>query len=561
MTLELPMTIEDAQAFYREMEKQSNTPRRWKEAQRWLGRNDLFYLLSVLLRRPDVVHPWVFDRCRMVQMEPNGFLDLWSREHFKSSIITFGLTIQDVLNDPNVTIAIFSHTKRIARGFLQQIMRELAGNDVLKELYQDVLFLNPEKQAPMWSEELGMIVRRSHNPKEATIEAHGLVDGQPTSKHFKLRVYDDVVTRESVATGDQIEKTTDAWSLSENLGVQAEKGGRVRYIGTRYNLGDTYSEIIKRGAAIPRIFPATANGRFDGEPVFFSQEEWDIRVRNQSRSTVAAQLLQNPMADESATFVNSWLKAYDVRPRTINVYIMVDPSMGRTATADCTAMAVVGVSATGGKYLLDGFCHRMQLSERWNRLKNLYRKWSRTPGVQHVAVGYERYGMQSDLEYINERMMLEHTHFPITELNWTRDNTNSKTERVARLEPDFRNGRFYLSSAVLSRGVASYWVVGTNPELKGFNEVEIRPTQGLSRVQMETIKSGSSDLVAKALKCADAEGKLYDLTLTFIEEYSSFPYGRLKDLIDAVSRIYDMDPQGPTLTSAELIEPTEFFDS
>ena len=561
MLPDLPVTLDSAQSFYADMQAQSKTARQWREAQRWLGRSDLFYLLSVLLRRPDVIHPWVFDRCRMVQAEPNGYIDLWAREHYKSTVITFALTIQDVLNDPEITSAIFSHTKKIARGFLQQIMRELTTNDHLKDVYSDILWANPEKQAPMWSEEAGVIVKRKGNPKEATIESWGLVDGQPTSKHFKLMIFDDVVTRESVSTGDQIEKTTDAWSLSQNLSVQEEKGGRVRYIGTRYNLTDTYAEIIKRGAAIPRIYPATHNGRFDGEPVFFSRYEWDKRVRNQSRSTVAAQLLQNPMADESATFLNVWLKSYEIRPRTINVYIMVDPSMGRTATADNTAMAVVGISATGGKYLLDGFCHRMQLSERWNKLKLLYRKWSKTPGVQHVAVGYERYGMQSDLDYIEERMLIEKTHFPIMELNWTRDNTQSKTERVARLEPDFRNGRFYLPASVLHRSVASYWVVGTDPELKGYGEVEIRATQGLTRIQMETIKSGSGDLVAKAIKCIDSDDKIYDLTLAFQEEYASFPYGRLKDLIDAVSRIYDMDPRGPTLTSAEMIEPRSFFDS
>ncbi len=565
MSSDLPQTRVAAKQFYIDLRAASTTAAAWHEAERWLGRNDLFYLLTVILRRPDLDHPWLFDRIRMIQAEPDNCIDLWAREHGKSSCITFGLTIMDILNDPEITIGIFSHTRKIAKSFLLQIMREFELNDHLKKLYPDVLYANPTRESPQWAVDEGIVVKRRGNPKEPTIEAAGLVDSQPTGRHYMLRIYDDTVTRESVATPDQIAKTTDAWSLSENLGVQAEKGGRVRYIGTRYSLHDTYSEIIKRGAAKPRLFPATHNGRFDGEPVFFSQAEWEKRLRNQSRSTVAAQLLQNPLADQSATFRTSWLKQWEVRPRTINVYIMMDPSMGRNAASDNTAIAVVGVAAGGAKYFLDGFCHRMSLSERWVRLKETYKKWSRMNGVQHVSVGVERYGMQADIAYFEERMMQERLHFSIMELNWSRDSGQSKTERVSRLEPDFRNGRMFLPGVVFKEGRECYWRVGTNPnaqddELK-LDEIHYYPSRGQTSLQMRHIASGSADLVATPLMCKDGDGRAYDLTLTLIEEYASFPFGRLKDLIDAVSRIYDLYPTGPTLTSAEMTEERVFWDA
>jgi len=53
-----------------------------------------------------------------VQAAPNGYLDLWGREHGKSSLITFGLTIQDILNDPEITVGIFSYSRPIAKAFL-----------------------------------------------------------------------------------------------------------------------------------------------------------------------------------------------------------------------------------------------------------------------------------------------------------------------------------------------------------------------------------------------------------------------------------------------------------
>jgi hypothetical protein len=51
----------------------------------------------------------------------------------------------------------------------------------------------------------------------------------------------------------------------------------------------------------------------------------------------------------------------------------------------------IGVDQGGNKYLLDGVCHRMKLSDRWDYIKQLKRKWEGHPGVQMVKVGYERY--------------------------------------------------------------------------------------------------------------------------------------------------------------------------
>src|ERR1700723_128549 len=339
LPFDLPMDRVEAWEWYAQFQLECLAAgKEWWKGEAWLGRNDLFYLLTRLLRRMDVDNNWLFDRCREVQAEPDGYLDLWSREHYKSTILSFGKTIQDILVNPEITVGIFSHTRPIAKGFLQQIKREFEDNAILKHRYREVLWDNPEKESPKWSEDGGLIVKRKGNPKEATIEAHGLTDGQPTSRHFSLLVYDDVVA--SMMSPEMVKKTTDSWDLSQNLGAA---GGRVRMIGTRYMLRDTYATIIERGAAIPRIYAATHNGRLDGKPVFLTDDQWQEKLRNSSRSILAAQQLQNPMADESATFQTQWLRAYEVRPRTLNVYIMADPSRGRHSTSDITAMAVVGV--------------------------------------------------------------------------------------------------------------------------------------------------------------------------------------------------------------------------
>ena len=124
------------------------------EARAYLGLIDRYYLMVAVLGRKDFLkqgtkgNEWLFERCREVEREPEGCLDLWARFHFKSSIITQGGTIQEILRDPEITIAIFSHTTKIARGFLSQIKLELEQNVELKRLYPDVLWENPAKESP-----------------------------------------------------------------------------------------------------------------------------------------------------------------------------------------------------------------------------------------------------------------------------------------------------------------------------------------------------------------------------------------------------------------------------
>ena len=96
---------------------------------------------------------------REVQGNPNGHLDLWAREHGKSSIITFGLTIQDILNNPEITVGIFSYSRPIAKAFLRQIKVEFETNEMLRSLFPDILWANPHRDAPKFSEDDGIIVR------------------------------------------------------------------------------------------------------------------------------------------------------------------------------------------------------------------------------------------------------------------------------------------------------------------------------------------------------------------------------------------------------------------
>jgi len=346
-----------------------------RRVKRQLAQCDLFFLLTHVLGRADLDRDWYFARCREVQGAPNGHLDLWAREHGKSSIITFGLTIQDILNNPEITVGIFSYSRPIAKAFLRQIKVEFETNEMLRSLFPDILWANPHRDAPKFSEDDGIIVRRKGNPKESTVEAWGLVDSTPVSKHFKLLVYDDVVTGESVSTPEMIAKVTTAWERSLALSTE---GGKIRTIGTRWSYNDTYRTMLERGAAIERRYPATVDGTAGGEPVLFSKERLAETRQRMGPYTFAAQFLLDPAAERDQAFHDDWLRYFDIdegNTDEMQKYILVDPASSKKKGSDYTVMVVIGLGTDQNYYLLDAVRDRLNLTERCAALFTLHRKW------------------------------------------------------------------------------------------------------------------------------------------------------------------------------------------
>jgi hypothetical protein len=524
-----------------------------------LGCNDRFYLMTVLCNRADMVHPWIYRRCREVEAAPDGYLDLWGRAHGKSSCITFAGVIQEVLCDPEIRVGIFSHTKEMAQAFVDQIKREFEDNEKLIKLYGDVLWRDQKerKQARSWSKADGITVKRTTNPKEATVEGHGLIEALPTGKHFSLLVYDDVINEHAVTNPEQVKKATERMELSFSLG-EAE-GTRKWFIGTRYHFGDTYGYIIENNIATARVYPATEDGTLTGRPVFLSRERWD-EIKRQQRSSVAAQYLQNPLAGEENLFRPGWLIPYWLRPTMLNVYIMIDPSLGRSKTSDRTAIAVIGIAKARKHYLLDGYCHRMPLSERWERVRDLHKKWAKMPGVQLVKVGLERYGLQSDDEYFEQMMRREKYRFEVLELGWTGERGGqSKKARVGRLEPHFRNGAFLVPGRVWHPRAGNAEKHARWYLEDGSDEIRYRACPGPEREERRAKANGELWRLFEPLMRRDEDGNIYDLTRVFFEEFCLFPFSPRDDFIDAMSRVEDMEPTEPILF--EEVEVPDYVDS
>lgn len=469
---------------------------------RYLLRTDLFFLLWYGCGRIDMARPWLMARCKEIQEEPNGYLDLWAREHYKSTIITYGKTLQDIIashgDDPlpewggkEPTFGIFSCTRPLAKGFLRQLKAEFEGNGLLRRAFPDIIWDKPQKHAPKWSEDDGIVLKRISNPKESTVEAWGIIDGQPTGKHFDILIYDDVVTVENVTTPEMIMKTTDRWSLSTNLGSE---GGKDRYIGTRYHFNDSYREMIARGAVKPRIYPATQDGTPEGDPVLVSKEYLTEKRIRQGPYIFSCQMLLNPVADESQSLKKEWINFYDGSDGAgMNKYILVDPASSKKKQSDYTVLAVIGLGQDNNYYLLDMIRDRLNLLERSDALFRLHKKWKPN------KVGYEQYGMQADIEHIKDKQKRENYRFDISILG----GKVAKVDRIKRMIPSLSQGRWYFPNSIFK---------------------------------------------------TNYEGKTQDLIDIFInEEFTAFPVPVHDDMLDALSRIFEEDllPSWPRMENED----------
>jgi hypothetical protein len=264
--------------------------------------------------------------------------------------------------------------------------------------------------------------------------------------------------------------------------------------------------------------------------VLFTKETNDAKKIAQGEQTYACQMLQNPLAGQNRMFDIEDLQEYEVRPDTLNIYIMCDPARSKKRDSANTAIVVIGVDYALNKYLLDGYNHKMDLRERWVSFSGMVKRWQGMTGVQNVRAGYESFGAQADMDYFQEQMRLpQELRFEITELAWPRDGDGSKIDRVQRLGPDFRANKF--------------WIPYETDEKR------------LTSVQTRMINSGYGYRVSRPIRRKNENGVPYDLVKQFKEQVHYFPYGGMKDLVDAASRIYDMEPKAPSLYEPNYSEP------
>lgn len=203
------------------------------EAARQLARTDLKYLCTKILgfKDWDVFHDELVDW--MNHSKRRFKMILMPRETFKSSIITIGKSIQDILQNPNVSIMYASAVLANSESFLSQTRDYLTSKSNLRHLFG-------EFRSEVWNSERIIVNQRTVADKTPTITPSG-VDKTVVSQHYDRIYGDDLVNRQTVNTKEQIEKTRRYYS--DSMDLLKKPDGILYLVGTRWDDKDLYGDI------------------------------------------------------------------------------------------------------------------------------------------------------------------------------------------------------------------------------------------------------------------------------------------------------------------------------
>lgn len=432
----------------------------WRSVMHKLCEDDLWFLVYFVLKIPIANCPHWVNSCKEIQEGPRtNTVDIWAREHAKSSCITIAESIQDIIRNPNERICILSYARSAALKFLSQIKYVLETSQFLKDVLPHIFYQEPNKKAYKWSEEGGIWVKRTSSAKEATVEAYGLLEGMPTGRHYSKLIYDDVVTQDVKDSPDMMQKIKENYDSSLNLGTI---DGRKRIIGTFYHHDDPLVYIINKktpdGEPIyhTRIKPATVNGEWPAEPVYLPMEKL-IELSTSDPYVFACQQLCDPTPVGERRLDPSYLQVVPQLkiPDRLYKFMLVDPAgfeTGKKTRGDSWALMVIGVVpyltdiGASDIYILDMKIEPMNEAQAMDSILSMYCRHGR---ILKLAV--EKVGISTMEIHIANALRRKQKYVSIDNgtLHILRPEGRAKAKRIeANLSWPLINGKVFISDSI-----------------------------------------------------------------------------------------------------------------
>jgi hypothetical protein len=447
---------DEAQAFERSLYK-------------YLFENDLFFIVYFVFKNPAINCKFGIEACQEVENGPKDMtLDIWAREHFKSTVVTLAESLQFIGTDPESACCIISATRKLAKQFLRSLkdcMEKEAvflnfvfpevvdGNEII---HRPRFWVDPERQAPLWGLDDGLILPRQTTRKEPSFYAAGLEEGMPTGCHYHRLVFDDITNEDVAQSPLRMKALKKLFDSAQNIGL---RGGHRRVVGTYYHYADPLVYVRNKNkinSDIPlyhvRVKAATHDGTPNGIPVFLSQEELDIK---KTESTFYCQQLCDPVPAEERKLPGVLLQdiAHVKIPKNLIKLMTVDPAGDENeGKGDDWAMFVIGVSpntddfGASDFYILDGEVDKMSEAGGPNMITEIYIRNGRVE-----MLGIEKVGLATTGSWVEKALMKKGRRVSLASKNMMplTPKGRKKTRRISdALSWPMLNGKMYISESV-----------------------------------------------------------------------------------------------------------------
>lgn len=429
-----------------------------EQVYRQMTLNDLWFIVYFVMGIPGANHPFVIKMCKEIENGPaTKTLDVWSRGHFKSSVITIAETAQYHLKNPDHCTCLFSFKKPAAEKFLDGV-RRVWEKEIMIACFPDVLFDNPEGQSPSWSLQNGITIKRQNTARrEKTVEASGLVEGMATGSHFERRIYDDVETADMGDSPDVMDTCYSRFEMSAYLGTGRESDIE-RVIGTFYNHAGPLVQIRDKQntdgslAYHTRIVPATVDGTVDGQPVLLTPKKLE---EEKVKAHFYSQMLCDPTPRGAQKLDSNLMREIQPEfiPKNLLKFMVVDPAGdNKGGRGDSWAILVIGIDPSTDEiganniYITNAVISPMSDAEAIEEIVRLYL----LSGVI-LKVGVEKVGLSSAEVHITNALKAKGRRISVDDesLILLRPGGRDKVDRIEKaLSWPLRNGKIHLSMSV-----------------------------------------------------------------------------------------------------------------
>lgn len=417
-------------------------------------------------------HPYVFERCRALQEDPDGWLDLWPRGHLKTTIITMYLTLWNFLHRPSDTVAIITwELAEVGKGFVARLQKEMEpglmpgtdqpSNQVMAYHWPKIFWQDPARESTragkVWKH--GALELKSHGAGEHSISAMGL-NSIRTGKHYHIIIYDDIVTDIHV-TPEACQDCTAKFEKTTPLRHTSIRT-RIRGVGTRWYSQDTYAHILNKGILKRRVGPEDCyypqGHERQGQSVIHPGSHWIDDWRKGMTDAAFNANMRNRCVDEQSVFCfrPEWIRnrRYRAEPEEMakgaNLYAFIDPAKPkdtvRNKRSDYLGLVVAAIRPDAKKYIVDIRRDKLKATEWADVVFDIDKHW-RGEGNPIISWWWEARGASWDLEFWKLMMEVKGHSFDMIPY----DDGASKDTRIGRLMVPFDRGEYRLPAGPIHR--------------------------------------------------------------------------------------------------------------